>query len=300
MTITRRGFLTSGTAVAAGAAILPRIVQGEQPTKPEGKREAVLRLASQLNYPPIPGRDVPEKLATMEKWGFEGVELGGIAVRKEKEYAAAIKNTKLKVSDICWGSCHGDLVSDSAEKRAAAVDTLKRVVNCAAALQVPNIVYTPAFNEETKLGNQEIRKHLVDMLPVVGEYAAKHGTRIVMEPLARQWEFFLRQVADGAAICRDCKSPGIGVMGDFYHMFFEETSDMGAFISGGTYLHHVHMASRLRKLPGQDDRQFVDGFRGLKWIGYQDYCSFECEALGDPAVEIPKSMAFLREQWEKA
>jgi sugar phosphate isomerase/epimerase len=89
-------------------------------------------------------------------------------------------------------------------------------------------------------------------------------------------------------------------MGDFFHMFIEETSDLGAFISGGSYLHHVHLASRTRNLPGQDERQFVDGFRGLKWIGYQDYCSFECSVRGDPQVEIPKSMAFLRGQWAKA
>lgn len=53
-------------------------------------------------------------------------------------------------------------------------------------------------------------------------------------------------------------------------------------------------------LPGQDERKFVDGFKGLKWIGYQDYCSFECGVRGDAMVEIPKSMAFLREQWAKA
>jgi hypothetical protein len=94
--------------------------------------------------------------------------------------------------------------------------------------------------------------------------------------------------------------PGICMMGDFYHMYIEETSDLGAFISAGKYLHHVHLASRRRVLPGQDERQFVDGFRGLKWIGYQDYCSFECGVRGNPMVEIPKSMAFLRDQWEKA
>jgi len=68
-------------------------------------------------------------------------------------------------------------------------------------------------------------------------------------------------VADAASIVRDCKSPGLAVMGDFYHMFYEETSDLGALISGGPYVHHVHMASAYdRVLPGQDDRQFVDGF----------------------------------------
>ena len=162
------------------------------------------------------------------------------------------------------------------------------------------MVYTPAFNWDTKLGNQEIRKALLDTLPAIGQHAFEHGTRILMEPLNRKEEFFLRQVADAASIARDCNNPGVCVMGDFYHMFMEETSDLGAFISGGPYLHHVHLASRTRNLPGQDERQFVEGFRGLKWIGYQDYCSFECSVRGEPKVEIPKSMAFLREQWSKA
>ena len=123
---------------------------------------------------------------------------------------------------------------------------------------------------------------------------------MLLEPLNRKEAFFLRQVADGASICSDCKSPGICMIGDFYHMFIEETSDLGAFISAGSLLHHVHLASRIRVLPGQDERQFVDGFLGLKWIGYQDYCSFECGVKGNRDEEIPKSMAFLRDQWAKA
>ena len=73
-----------------------------------------------------------------------------------------------------------------------------------------------------------------------------------------------------------------------------------AFLSAGKYLHHVHLASRRRVLPGQDERTFVDGFRGLKAIGFHEYCSFECGVDGDRNVEIPKSLAFLREQWEQA
>jgi sugar phosphate isomerase/epimerase len=204
------------------------------------------------------------------------------------------------LSAVCWGSCKGDLVSEVAEKRAAAVEALKRVLNSAGAMYSTGVIYVPAFNSETKLTNQEIRKILLDVMPAVGEHAVKAGSRVLLEPLNRQEAFFLRQVADAASIARDCKSPGIGVMGDFYHMFTEETSDLGAFISGGPRLHHVHLASRTRCLPGQDERQFVEGFRGLKMIGYQDYCSFECSVRGDPKVEIPKSMAFLRQQWSKA
>ena len=57
----------------------------------------------------------------------------------------------------------------------------------------------------------------------------------MLEPLRRNETPFLRQVADGASIARDI-GPGCTVMGDFWHMGLEETSFMGAFISGGDLL----------------------------------------------------------------
>jgi sugar phosphate isomerase/epimerase len=299
MSVTRRDFLTTGAI--AGAAVLPSMAMLPNASfadPPKTKPESALKLSSQLGI--IPGKDLPEKLARMEKWGFDAVELSGDVVGKEKEYLDAVKATKLKISAVCGGAPNGDIVSEDAAKRAEAIEVLKRAVASAGAVGSTGVILVPAFNGQTKLANQEIRKILVDTLPAIGEHAVKAGSRVIMEPLNRQEAFFLRQVADAAAIARDCKSPGIGVMGDFYHMYIEETSDLGAFISGGSLVHHVHLASRIRVLPGQDERQFVEGFRGLKWIGYQDYCSFECGVRGDPEVEIPKSMAFLHAQWAKA
>jgi len=64
------------------------------------------------------------------------------------------------------------------------------------------------------------------------------------------------------------------------------------------------LASKTGLLPGQDRQEdeprYLDGFRGLKLIGYQDYCSFECGCRGNREEEIPKSMTFLRECWAKA
>ena len=91
----------------------------------------------------------------------------------------------------------------------------------------------------------------------------KAGTHVIMEPLNRKEAFFLRQVADAAAIARDCHSDGIAVMGDFYHMYIEETSDLGAFISGGSAC-ITSTRNSASTLPGQEERQFVEGFRGLK------------------------------------
>ena len=79
---------------------------------------------------------------------------------------------------------------------------------------------------------------------------------------------------------------------------------MGAFISAGPWLQHVHLASRTRSriLPEQEKSDYRDGFRGLKVIGYQNYMSLECGCRKDtdPAVEIAKTFDMLRQQWEEA
>jgi sugar phosphate isomerase/epimerase len=295
MIITRRGLLAGG---AAAAASLTTAASASMAWAAKPKMDGVLKLSSQL--PVIPGKSLEEKIAKMDKWGFDAVELPGDVVGKEKVFKDAIKDTKLKFSAVCFGSMNGDLVSEDQAKRGPAAEKLKQVLTSAGELGTTGVIYVPAFNGQTKLTNQEIRAILLDTLPAIGEHAVKVGSRLLLEPLNRKEAFFLRQVADGASICRDCHSPGICLMGDFYHMFIEETSDLGAFISAGSLLHHVHLASRIRVLPGQDERQFVDGFLGLKWIGYQDYCSFECGVKGNRDEEIPKSMAFLRDQWAKA
>ncbi len=291
----RRGFLLGTATAAAGAAVASSATAVDLPAPP---REAVLKLSSQVGV--IPGGSLDEQLAKMQSWGFVGVEPGHDVVGRQKEFLAAVAKTDLKVSAICWGSHGGDLVSEDAQKRKQGTDDIKRALDAAAALNSTGVIFVPAFNHETKRTNQEIRKVLLDEFPAIGEYAVSVKSRVLFEPLNRGEAFFLRQLADAASICRDINSPGIQMMGDFYHMYIEETSDLGAFLSAGQYLHHVHLASEIRVLPGQDERSFVDGFRGLKLIGYQDFCSLECGVQGDRDVEIPKSARFLEAQWAQA
>jgi sugar phosphate isomerase/epimerase len=81
----------------------------------------------------------------------------------------------------------------------------------------------------------------------------------------------------------------------------EDTSHMGAFLSAGEYLQHVHIAGRRRRVvpsPEEEADNYVDGFRGLKILGYDKYVSFEC---GSGTEEmLTKSVEMLRKQWEEA
>ena len=200
----------------------------------------------------------------------------------------------------------GDLCSDVVEKRRPAIDALKQQLEGNGKLGGTGVIFVPAFNHEQKLTNQEIHKLLLEFLPEVGKFAVECGSKVILEPLSRQEAFFLRQVSDAARIAMDCNKiagcNGIGVMGDFYHMYNEEADDMGAFISAGQLLQHVHLANGpKRTLPGQEEHSFVRGFCGLKFIGYDKFVSFECGVRGDDReTEIRKSLDFLQNEWEKA
>lgn len=293
MKLNRRELLALGAA--GGAAMTTGISAQAAKNRPA---KAQLKLSSQEGR--IPGKDLLERLAKLEAWGYEGIEIGGAGLAdRVSEIKAALANSKIKVSAICAGF-KGALISDQESERQKCIDSMKEILTAAGELGSTGLIFVPAFNGQTKLDHVEGRKVLVDLMPDLAEHAAKAGTRLLLEPLNRGEAWFLRQLADAASICRDVNHPAACMMGDFYHMYREETSDMGAFISAGQYLHHVHLASIKRNLPGQDERDFTNGFAGLKMIGYTDYCSLECGVIGDPEVEIPKSAKFLREQWEKA
>ena len=171
MSINRRGFLAAGAA-AAGLSTASAPSAGRA-AEPEAK--AALKLSSQLGI--IPGKSLQEKIKKMEEWGFDGVELPGDIVGKEKTFKEAIQGTRLKFSAVCWGSINGDIVSENESKRAPAVEALKKVLAAAAELGSTGVIYVPAFNGQTKLTNQEIRKILEDTFPAFGEYAVKVGSR---------------------------------------------------------------------------------------------------------------------------
>lgn len=163
----------------------------------------------------------------------------------------------------------------------------------------------PAFNSQIpcKPHTLDTRNYLCEQLHDLGEFALEHGTTVILEPLNRNEAFYLRQVADAAAIARDSDSKGVKAMGDFWHMS-EETSDYGALMSAGKeYLQHVHIASRGRRLmPGEDGDKdnYVAGFRALKEIGYDKYISFECGTNGDRTKTVTAAVDLIRRQWAEA
>jgi sugar phosphate isomerase/epimerase len=298
----RRRFIQHSLTAAATVALTHRTMAAPE------KKTGVLKLSSQEGR--VPGGSLKEKVANLEKWGGCGLELGGDPANRIAEAKDAIKGTGVRISALCWGAHNGDLVSKDAAKRKAGIEDLKKALNTAGELEATGVIFVPCFNKQSDLTPAELDQILLEILPAIGDHAQKAGSRVLLEPLNKGETFYLNRLDQAAAICRKLNNPGIGLMGDFYHMNLEEKSDAEAFTTGAPWLHHVHLASRVRWLPGQDklkqpdqpERSFVNGFRALYQTGYQDYCSLECGvAKGtDPLVAVPAAFDFLRAQWAEA
>jgi sugar phosphate isomerase/epimerase len=304
MTQTRRNFIktaalgTAGAAGTLGLSVNPSL--SEAYNIPGPKQPAILKLSCQEGI--APGESLAEKLDFIEANGYVGLEVGGKGLPgRVTEFQKALSGRKIKMSAICAGF-DGVLISEKEEVRRQAVASMKEILTAAGALGSTGLIIVPAFNTQTTLGNREAREILIPLLAELGEHAVSVKSRILLEPLNRKEAFFLRLVADAAAMCRDSASPGICCMADFWHMTWEETSDMGAIISGGSYLHHIHIASRKnRKMPGEDaGDNYVDGLRALKLLGYRDYVSLECGSVGDKKVTIPAAAKLIKDQWALA
>lgn len=301
----RRNFLATaaaGSAALAAASVLPGCVAASDDKKKAGN-DLELKISFQEGI--APGESLAEKLDFMESLGVIGFEPGGRGLASRvKEIQDALNGRNIKVSAICAGFDGFILAEDPAVKELFD-KTMREIVAAAGELGSTGVIMVPAFNHQTpcKPHTMDTRNYLCEQLHDLGEFALEHGTTVILEPLNRNEAFYMRQVADAAAIARDSDSKGVKAMGDFWHMS-EETSDYGALMSAGKeYLQHVHIASRGRRvMPGEDGEKdyYVDGFRALKEIGYDKYVSFECGTKGDRATTVTAAVDLLRKQWAEA
>jgi sugar phosphate isomerase/epimerase len=303
MTINRRSFLgtaVSGAALTASGGLFSSFRSGSS-TEKRKSDSPILRISCQEGV--APGKELNEKLDFIESLGIVGIEFWGGGLEKRiNEIQQALRNRNIKYSATCAGF-EGWLIADDPAIQKKCMDSMKVIIAAAGELGSTGVIFVPAFNNQKSLPDKEARELLVGQMKELGDYALQNKTRILLEPLNREECYFCRQVADGASIVRDVKSEGAAVMGDFWHMTWEETNDRAAFLAADSYLHHVHIASRKRrKMPGEDGEadNYINGFRGLKEINYQDFVSFECGSVGDSRVTLPAAVKLMNEQWKEA
>ena len=297
----RRDFLKSNILGAAGLTLAASPLAALTACTPKAE-DVELKLSFQEKI--APGESLNERFDYMEDLGIVGFEPNGRKLSERvNEIQQALRGRNIKVSAICAGF-KGFILAEDPAVKAEFDSSMREIIAAAGELGSTGVIMVPAFNAQkpVKPHTFETREYLCEQMHELGEFALKHNTTVILEPLNRKEAHYLRQVADAAAICRDSKSAGVMCMGDFWHMQ-EETSDYAALIAAGKYLQHVHVASRgCRKMPGEDGEldNYIEGMRALKEMKYDKYFSFECGTNGDRNVTVPAAVELLRAQWKLA
>jgi len=250
----------------------------------------------------------------MKEIGFDAIEVGdgGGNVESATRLRRRVEDAGLIVASMYMGGPEHPLMSEDPAERQRGLDYAKAKMETAQAVGAYSIVYVPVRGGQPEavrnLPERVLWERTVRVLRDLGPMAVEHNTNIVLEPLRRNEAWFMRQVTQAVRLCQEANTPGIAALGDTYHMYTEDANSMTAFMSGGDYIKHVHIGSgRGRVLPNAENHStpghtHTEVFRGLKFIGYNGVCSFECGVggSGDLRVEMPRCLDYLRQCWADA
>jgi sugar phosphate isomerase/epimerase len=252
----------------------------------------------------VPGETLEERLANLEEWGYQGIQLQ----RRTTELGVAALKEALAGSSVqlcIYGGGGGLLAADEGTRRSA-VAQIKTGLREAAELGAIGSIVVPVRVPE--IAPPEPPKTLYDLqceilieeLAEIAPVAEDAGTLVLLEPLNRYESRFLNRLDQAAEICRAVGSPGIKFMADFFHMNIEEI-DMGQAIEDtADYLGYVHLADSNRYQPGAGHLDFRPGLAALKRIGYDGFMTLECRILGeDRGQALTESAQLIRDLWAK-
>lgn len=252
----------------------------------------------------VPGDTLEERLANLEAWGYQGIQLCTLSRGLSKqEVEEAIDASPV---ELCiWGGGGGLLSADPAERAQAVKDISDGLYEAAEMGAVGSIVVPIRVQPEIEAtGGKSVveieREILVGELAEIAPAAEESGACVILEPLNRYETHFVKYVRQAADICREVGSPGIKMMADFFHMNIEEV-DLGEAIEDvADTLAYVHLADSNRYEPGAGHLDFRPGLAALKRIGYDGFMTLECRIMAeDKGQALQDAAKLIREIWEE-
>ena len=260
-------------------------------------------LSCQENH--VGGKTLAERCETIQRLGFDGVELIGRIFRESlDDYVRFFKGSSIKPTAICAGQ-RGSVLSPDHQERQRALADIRNMLRFGGEIGCSGFIFVPIFGppavpnlspwkSPVEIENELLLNALTELAPT----AEKYGCPILLEPLNRYETHFLNRLDQAAPFCRKVKSRWVRVMADFFHMNIEETDIPAALTKHAKYIGHVHLADSTRGFPGTGHTDFRSGFLALKKAGYSGYMSLEVTKrnIKRAEVELAQTLAFLRKQ----
>ena len=178
-------------------------------------------------------------------------------------------------------------ISPSASVRAAAVDAMKRTLDCCHAAGVKMLVgpVHSALGEFTGKGPTEDEfRWGVDTMQQVARHAAAAGVTIATEYLNRFENYFLTSVEQTVRFVQAVDHPRVRMMYDTFHANIEEKNLTQAIRAAAPWTVLVHVSENDRSIPGTGHVHWDETFDALHAVGYDGWLVVEAFGLALPNI----------------
>lgn len=261
------------------------------------------------------------ELSLLSKLGYDGVEIPAFG-GQPADYAALAsicQDLGLRRTASSAMTAEADPRSEDAGVRAAALDRLRWLIDCAHALGAPMIVgplyaplgvFTGAGPTETELDRA------ADVLRAAAAYGADADVSLVIEPLNRFETYLLNTMEQGAAFKRRVGHPRLGYMYDSFHANIEERDPVAVFEERLGEFAHIHISENDRGIPGRGHAALAPVIAAARRGGYDGWLTVEAFGRGVPELaaatrvwrdlfpDVPtlfaESITFIRRSWDAA
>ncbi len=221
--------------------------------------------------------------------GYDGVEMPMFELNESlyAEWGKRLDDLGLARTAVSVRGAGDNPISPSAAVRTAAVDALKRTIDCcrAAGAQVLAGPNHSAIGEFSGCGPTEDElKWGVDSLQQASEHAREAGVTFAIEYLNRFENYFLTSVEQTVRFVQAVDNPACRMMYDTFHANIEEKALSAAIKASAPHTVLVHISENDRSIPGTGHVDWNTTFDALHAAGYDGWMVVEAFGLALPGI----------------
>jgi 5-keto-L-gluconate epimerase len=224
--------------------------------------------------------DFRQDVEAVAQCGYEGIELqmltpddfgGSDFTRLLDDCGVRLAGIQTGSAYLVSGTCLG---SPDAAVRQAAIDLLKRYIDCMAPFQSVIVFGLLQGSRKDEPDRRRALERILTHLSELAAYAHDAGVIMAMEPVNRyECSVFHNTVADVLSSVESVSSPSLRGMVDTFHVNIEEAGQQQAIYAAAPVLSHVHLSETNRGLLGTGHLDFGSVFSALHDVNYTGFVS---------------------------
>ena len=221
--------------------------------------------------------------------GYDGVEMPIFELNESlyQQWGKTLDGIGLERTAVTVRGAGDNPISPSASVRGAAVDALRRTLDCCRAAGV-TVLCGPthsAIGEFTGKGPTDDEfKWGVETMQKVADHAAQAGVTIAVEYPNRFENYFLTSVAQTVKFIQAIDHPSVRMMYDTFHANIEEKNLTAAIQAAAPWTVLVHISENDRSIPGTGHVHWDETFNTLKGADYSGWMVVEAFGLALPNI----------------